>query len=126
MRNVTYMHRYIVTLRVREALLQQSLAGNKCYRAGERITEPDSQGEEGRAGNNRQSKNKRNKFTRDIVSMLRVILYANRVCSGNVTPPRKTNACGAFEGSPSATALRPDPADLISNPLEHFENICTG
>ena len=33
-----------------------SLAGNKCYRAGERITEPDCQGEEGRAGNNRQSK----------------------------------------------------------------------
>ena len=47
------------TLTVREALLQQSLAGNKCYRAGERITEPDCQGEEGRAGNNRQSKTKK-------------------------------------------------------------------
>ena len=43
---------------VREALLQQSLAGNKRYRAGERITEPDCQGEEGRAGNNRHSKQK--------------------------------------------------------------------
>ena len=25
----------------------------------------------------------------------------------------------------SATALQPDPVDLISNPLEHFEDICT-
>ena len=45
-----------VTSTVREALLQQYLAGNKCCRAGERISEPDCQGEEGRAGNNRQSK----------------------------------------------------------------------
>ena len=40
------------------SLLQQSLAGNKCYGAGERITELDCQGEEGRAGSNRQSKTK--------------------------------------------------------------------
>ena len=49
------------TRTVREAPLQQSLAGNKCYRAGERITEPDRQGEEGRAGNNRQSKKRKRK-----------------------------------------------------------------
>ena len=47
------------TRTVKEALLQQSLAGNKCYRAGERITELDCQGEEGRAGNNRQGKNQK-------------------------------------------------------------------
>ena len=46
-------HSTKVTRTVREALLQQSLAGNKCYMAEERITEPDCQGEEGRAGNNR-------------------------------------------------------------------------
>ena len=40
----------------REALLQQSLADNECHRAGKRITELDRQGEEGRDGNNRQSK----------------------------------------------------------------------
>ena len=45
----------------REALLQQSLAGNKCYTAGERITKLDCQGEEGRAGNNRQSKKAKKK-----------------------------------------------------------------
>ena len=40
------------------ALLQQSLAGNKCYRAGERITELDCQKEEERPVNTRQSKTK--------------------------------------------------------------------
>ena len=44
------------TRAVGEALLQQCLAGNKCYRAGERITEPAFQGEEGRVGNNLQVK----------------------------------------------------------------------
>ena len=51
-------HSTKATRTVREALLQQSLAGDKCCRAGERITELDCQGEEGRAGNNRQSKKK--------------------------------------------------------------------
>ena len=49
-------HSTNATRTVREAPLQKSLAGNKCYRAGERITELDCQGEKGRAGNNRQSK----------------------------------------------------------------------
>ena len=52
-------HSTKATRTVREALLQQSMAGNKCYRAGELITEPDCQGEQGRAGNNRQSKKKK-------------------------------------------------------------------
>ena len=55
--------------------------------------------------------------------MLRVVFNAN--CNGNVTLSQKNIPCGDFEGSPSATALRPDPADLISNPLEYFENVCT-
>ena len=50
-------HSTKATRTVWEALLQQSRAGNKCYRAGERITELDCQGEKGRAGNDRQSKN---------------------------------------------------------------------
>ena len=48
------------------------------------------------------------------------------VCNDNVTLPPKTNPCGAFRGSPSATALRPDPVDLISDPLGFLENICIG
>ena len=55
-------HSTKATRTVREALLQQSMAGNTCYRAGERITEPDCQGDEGRAGNNRQSKKKKGKM----------------------------------------------------------------
>ena len=55
------------------------------------------------------------------------LLYTNRVCNGNVTLPRKkfSAPCADFGGSPSATALWPDPVDLISNPLESFENRCT-
>ena len=49
-------HSTKATRTVREALLQQSLAGSKCYRTGEWITEPDWQGGERRAGYNRQSK----------------------------------------------------------------------
>ena len=62
--------------------------------------------------------------TRDIGTMFCVILYANRVCNGNLTLPQKTNPCGAFGGSPVVMAVRPDPVDLISNPLECFETIC--
>ena len=54
-------HSTKATRTIREALLQRDLAGNKCYRAGERITEPYCQGEEGRARNNRQSKKKKKK-----------------------------------------------------------------
>ena len=59
------------TRTVMEALLQQSLTSDKCYRAGERITEPDCQGEEGRAGNNRQSK-KNNKMKILISNRMRI------------------------------------------------------
>ena len=66
-------HSTKATRTVRETLLQQSLAGNKCYRAGERITEPDCQGGEGRAGNNRQSKKKNKKN-----DTIRIRLYYGR------------------------------------------------
>ena len=54
---------------------------------------------------------------------LRVVFDAN----GHVTLPQMTNPCGDFGGSPSVTRRpsRPDPLDLISSPLEYFENICT-
>ena len=32
--------------------------------------------------------------------MLRVVLYANRVCNGNITQPQNSFSCGGFEGSP--------------------------
>ena len=51
-------HSTNATRTVRKALLQQSLGDNKCYRAGERVTELDCQGEEGRVGNNRHFQNK--------------------------------------------------------------------
>ena len=69
--------------------------------------------------------NKRSSLTVQVYTVvtLHVDFYAN--FNGNVTLPPKRNPCGAVGGSPSATALRPDPVDLISNPFECFENLCT-
>ena len=62
-------HSTKATRTVRGALLQQSLAGNKCYRAEERITEPYCQGEEGRARNDRQSKKNNEQNIKHLVYM---------------------------------------------------------
>ena len=51
--------------------------------------------------------------------------YAN--FNGNVTLSPKNKSLRGFWGSAfgDGPSLRPDPVDLISNPLEYFENICT-
>ena len=66
--------------------------------------------------------------TRDISTMinvfggvLRVVVYANRVCNSNVTLPQKRIPAGILG---DRLRLRPDAVDLISNPLEYFENTC--
>ena len=55
--------------------------------------------------------------------MLRVIVYANRVCNGNVTLPQKNKILPGFWGV--AFGSGPYPVDLIPKPLEYFEHICT-
>ena len=52
-----------------------------------------------------------------------MVVNANRVCNGTVTLLQKETPAGILGGR---LRLRPDPVDLISNPLESFENICTG
>ena len=71
-------------------------AGNKCYRAEERITEPDCQGEEGRAGNNRQSKKETEKKNNKIDACMRRHTSASLTINENADPTVRTDMEAAF------------------------------
>ena len=52
--------------------------------------------------------------------------YANRVCNGYVTLPKKKSPAAQLRPAYSATPRKSAPLDVSPPPLDFHNNICTG